>query len=144
MICQFHTNKCRSSINVHAFLVPIFFYMYWTFAVFASTSISSCIASWFFYSNHLSALSSHLSGEAECTSGLQKKSQLWPWLCKMAHFTSVTSVASSAMAMCFQPNQSGSRRYYSGLLGRQTSSFANEAMTSKCVLVSVFEGQNIP
>ena len=92
----------------------------------------------------LSALSSHLSGEAECTRGLQKKSQLWPWLCEMAHFTSVTSVASSAMAMCFQPNQSGSRRHHSGHVGRQTSSFAHEAVTSKCVLVSVFEGRNIP
>ena len=57
MICQFHTNKCRSSINVHAFLVPIFSYMYWTFAAFASTSISSCTASWLCYSNHVFQLS---------------------------------------------------------------------------------------
>ena len=41
VVCQFHTNKCRSSINVHTFLVPTLFYMYWTFAVFAPTSISS-------------------------------------------------------------------------------------------------------
>ena len=69
-ICQFHTNKCRSSINVHTFLVPTLFYMYWTFAVLAPTSISSCIASWFCCSNHVFQLSAPVfSGEAECTCG---------------------------------------------------------------------------
>ena len=51
VICQFHTNKCRSSINVHTFLVPTLFYMYWTFALFAPTSISS------FHLGHHNALS---------------------------------------------------------------------------------------
>ena len=141
VICQFHTNKCRSSINVHTFLVPTLFYMYWTFAVFAPTSISSfhhdfAVATTSFNSQLLSFRWSWMH------SWLPKKSQFWPWL--MAHFTSVTTVARSVMAMCFQPSQSGSRRYHSGLLGRQTSSCANEAITSRCVLVSVFEGQNIP
>ena len=132
MVCQFHTNKCRSSINVHTFLVPTLFYMYWTFAVFAPTSISSfhhdfAVATMSFNSQLLSFRWSWMR------SWLPKKSQFWPWL--MAHFTSVTTVARSVMAMCFQPSQSGSRRYHSGLLGRQTSSCANEAITSRCVLV---------
>ena len=141
VICQFHTNKCGSSINVHTFPVPTLFYMYWTFAGFAATSISSCIASLFCCGNHVFQLAAPFRW-SWMHSWLPKKSQFWPWL--MAHFTSVTTVAHLVMAMCFQPSQSGSRRYHSGLLGRQTSSCANEAITSRCVLVSVFEGQNIP